>query len=656
MNNLDKLNKVCTILPLLVYLPRFGKVLMVVNSLPIYPSQERVFLSEERYRLLFDANPLPMWLFDAETYRFLEVNEAAIEKYGYSRQEFLQMTILDIRPHEDVERLRKGLQTHQGLHAVGEWRHRLKDGTIIESKITSHLLEWDERRLVLAIAEDVTARKTAEATLNAEREFLRKVIDTSPNLIFVKDWNGKFTLINKTIAEIYGTTPEELIGKGDADFNPKAEEIENFLADDREVMETFREKFIPEEQVTDARSGEAHWWQTIKVPLISSNERQVLGVSTDITERKRAEEKVQRQLSQLAALREIDVAIASSLDLNLTLNVILDRVARLLGIDATDVLLVDPNTQALEYAAGFGFHSPLDNQKVSLRLGEGMAGKVALERRPLIVPDLSEYRDPFTRKPLAKMEGFAAYFGVPLIAKGNVIGVVEAFHRTPLIPDQDWLSFLNALAGQAAIAIDNASLFNSLQRSNAELTQSYDTTLEGWSAALDLRDKETEGHTQRVTDMAVQLSQAMGLSPEEMVHVRRGALLHDIGKMGIPDHILLKPDKLTDEEWETMRKHPTYAYDLLRPIAYLRFALDIPYCHHEKWDGSGYPRGLKGSQIPLAARIFAVVDVYDALTSDRPYRDGWPKAKVLEHIRSQSGTYFDPHVVEVFLAMMTQGR
>lgn len=349
------------------------------------------------------------------------------------------------------------------------------------------------------------------------------------------------------------------------------------------------------------------------------------------------------------------MAITSSLDLNLTLNVILDRVARLLGIDATDVLLVDPDTQALEYAAGFGFRSPLDNQKVSLRLGEGMAGKVALERRPLIVPDLSEYRDLFTRKPLAKMEGFAAYFGVPLIAKGNVIGVLEAFHRTPLNPDQDWLSFLNALAGQAAIAIDNASLFNSLQRSNAELTQSYDTTLEGWSAALDLRDKETEGHTQRVTDMTFQLAQVMGYPPEGLLNIRRGALLHDIGKMGIPDHILLKPDKLTDEEWEIMRKHPTYAYDLLKPIAYLRSALDIPYCHHEKWDGSGYPRGLKDEQIPLAARIFAVVDVYDALISDRPYRAGWPQNKVLEHIRSLSGTHFDPQVVEVFLTMMEQG-
>lgn len=282
-------------------------------------------------------------------------------------------------------------------------------------------------------------------------------------------------------------------------------------------------------------------------------------------------------------------------------------------------------------------------------MGEGMAGKVALERRALNVPNLNEYRDPVIRKPLAKMEGFAAYFGVPLIAKGKVIGVLETFHRSPLDPDQDWLYFLKALAGQAAIAIDSATTFDSLQRSNAELALAYDTTLEGWSAALDLRDKETEGHTQRVTELTVTLVRAMGLPAEELVHIRRGALLHDIGKMGIPDHILLKPGKLSDEEWEIMRKHPTYAYELLKPIAYLRPALEIPYSHHEKWDGTGYPLGLKGEQIPLAARIFAVADVYDALTSDRPYRAGWPKEKVLEHIRSLAGIHFDPQVVQIFL-------
>jgi putative nucleotidyltransferase with HDIG domain len=233
--------------------------------------------------------------------------------------------------------------------------------------------------------------------------------------------------------------------------------------------------------------------------------------------------------------------------------------------------------------------------------------------------------------------------------KEQVKGVLELFQHTELEPNDEWLKFLHALANQAAIAIDNSSLFKDLQESNIELTQAYDATIQGWSRALDLRDKETEGHTQRVTELTIKLGHQFGLSENELVHLRRGALLHDIGKMGVPDAILLKPGSLTDEEWIIMRKHPTFAYEMLSPIHYLQSALDIPYCHHEKWDGTGYPRGLSGDQIPFAARIFAVVDVWDALTSDRPYRAAWPEEKVLDHIRSLVGTHFDPQVAKVCL-------
>jgi putative nucleotidyltransferase with HDIG domain len=186
------------------------------------------------------------------------------------------------------------------------------------------------------------------------------------------------------------------------------------------------------------------------------------------------------------------------------------------------------------------------------------------------------------------------------------------------------------------------------------LILAYDTTLEGWSAALDLRDKETEGHTQRVTKITVKLAESMGFNQEELVQVRRGALLHDIGKMGVPDRILHKPGKLDEEEWKIMRMHPVHAYQMLKEIAYLHEALDIPYCHHEKWDGAGYPRGLKGEEIPLEARIFAVVDIYDALTSDRPYRQSWTREETLSYIRGLSGNHLDPQVVGAFLKMMSK--
>ncbi|MEP7355891.1 MAG: HD-GYP domain-containing protein, partial [Anaerolineales bacterium] len=213
----------------------------------------------------------------------------------------------------------------------------------------------------------------------------------------------------------------------------------------------------------------------------------------------------------------------------------------------------------------------------------------------------------------------------------------------------DWLDFLTALAGQAAIAIDNATLFDNLQRSSTSLAQAYDATIEGWSRALDLRDKDTEGHTRRAADVTVQLAALFGLSAAELAQVRWGALLHDIGKMGVPDAILLKAGPLTAEEWMVMRQHPTLAHEMLAPIHYLRSALDIPYRHHEKWDGSGYPAGLAGDQIPLPARIFTVVDVWDALRSDRPYRAAWPEERVIAHLRSLSGTHFDPNVLAICL-------
>jgi PAS domain S-box-containing protein len=364
-------------------------------------------------------------------------------------------------------------------------------------------------------------------------------------------------------------------------------------------------------------------------------------------------EETTSQLERLQALHIIDLAISSSMDLRMTLTILLEHVKTQLNVDATDVLLLNPSMLTLEYAAGTGFRRRVD-QAAHIRLGESFAGRAALERRAVQANDIAHMNDNPPFAALWAGEQFAAYYGVPLIAKGKVKGVLEVFHRAPFQPGPSWISFLETLAGQAAIAIDNAQLFENLQRSNVDLALAYDATIEGWSRALDLRDKETEGHTQRVTETTERLALVMGLSGGELVHIRRGALLHDIGKMGVPDTILFKPGPLTDAEWVVMRKHPQYAYDMLSPIAYLRPALDIPYCHHEMWDGTGYPRGLKGEQIPLVARIFAVVDVWDALRSDRPYRPAWPEGKVRDHIRSLAGTHFDPRAVEAFWQVVTE--
>ncbi|MDD5367722.1 MAG: GAF domain-containing protein [Anaerolineaceae bacterium] len=362
-------------------------------------------------------------------------------------------------------------------------------------------------------------------------------------------------------------------------------------------------------------------------------------------------EQTQLRLQRLIGLHSIDMAISASLDARLTISMLLDQVTTQLQVDAADVLLLHPELQTLEYAGGRGFNSG-QFQNRSLRLGESLAGQVAVDHKPVSIPDLSNSAaQPSARRIREAGEGFKAYFAAPLIAKGQVKGVLEVFHRSPFFPEAEWYDFLETLATQAAIAVDNADLFDRLQRSNDELSLAYEATIEGWSRALELRDHETHGHSHRVTDLSLHLAHKMNYPGSELLQFRRGVLLHDIGKMGVPDRILLKAGPLTQEEWEVMRRHPNYAYEMLSPIPYLRNSLDVPYAHHERWDGSGYPLGLVGDQIPLSARIFAVVDVWDALTSNRPYRKAWPEAKVREYICSRAGIDFDPSVVAAFIQM-----
>ena len=386
---------------------------------------------------------------------------------------------------------------------------------------------------------------------------------------------------------------------------------------------------------------------------ITMGELRVLNALAEIggssIQRMSLHEQTAKQLERLGALRAIDMAISGSIDLRLSLNIVLEQVVSQLGVDAASVLLMRPGSGRLEFAAGRGFRTPMI-ESTSLRLDQDRAGQAALEKKVIHIEDLTTTGTQFTRRELLASEGFVTYFGIPLIAKGEVKGVMEIFHRSLLPVDMEWLNFLDSLGWQTAIAVDNAMLFEGMQRSNFDLEIAYEATIEGWSKALDLRDKETEGHTQRVTETSLKLAPAMGIREEQLIHMRRGALLHDIGKVGVPDNILLKPGPLTDEEWKIMHMHPQFAHDLLAPISYLQPALDIPYCHHEKWDGTGYPNGLKGDLIPLAARIFAVIDVWDAVTSDRPYRPAWSKSKALDYIRENSGTYFDPQVVEMFLS------
>jgi PAS domain S-box-containing protein len=388
---------------------------------------------------------------------------------------------------------------------------------------------------------------------------------------------------------------------------------------------------------------------------IQEDEIRILAAISDMAanaiHRATLHEQTERRVQRLAALRAVDTAISASLDLRLALNVLLAQLTNQLEVDTASVLLFNPVTQLLEYAAARGFRS-MNITHSRVKIGEGHAGRAALERQRVHIANLTENESAYMQDRSLASEGFVAYYAVPLASKGQLKGILEIFHRSTLFRDPDWIDFLETMAGQAAIAIDNATLFTALQRSNMELALAYDSTLEGWVHALEMREHVPHDHSQSLIEWSVRMARLARKTESEIAAIRRGVLLHDIGKLALPDSILQKKGPLTEDEWEIMRLHPVYAQQLLSPIPYLKDSINIPYCHHERYDGSGYPRRLAGEQIPEEARLFAVIDVWDALRSDRPYRKGWDDNKALEYILVNSGRHFDPKAVEMFQELM----
>ena len=601
--------------------------------------------SEEKYRTLFENVPIGLYRTTPEG-QILEANQVLVEMLGYDDKSSLMAAnskdhYLDPAAREDLLR-----RAEQGESIITtEVQLRRKDDHVIWVQDTNRVTLADDGSIKYLEGNliDISTRKKLEMDML----MTQFTVDHASIAIFWVGRDASIFYVNDAAVQTLGYTRDELLHMKVYDFNPDFPQH----AWEEHWEEIKQKGLLNIESHNRTKCGKVIPVE-VTINYIEYKGREYhCAFARDITSRKRSEEAIRTQLDRLHALHLIDTVISSSLDIDQTTRVILEQALQLLDVDAADILLFDPVMQQLTCAARLGFRTGALEHTL-LAIGEGLAGQVAMKRERTLINDLDQQPQLFGGSSQLHSEGFKTYIGLPLIAKGELKGILEIFDHQSLTPDTNWLQFLDTLAGQAAIAIDNASLYSDLQRKNFELALAYDHTIEGWAKALEMRDFETEGHSQRVTDTCMRLAQAMGIPREDMVHVKRGALLHDIGKMAIPDDILHNPDDLDDEEWRLMKQHPVYAFQWLSEIPYLSKALDIPYCHHERWDGTGYPRGLKGEDIPLSARIFAIVDVWDALMSDRPYRGAWTKKQTLNHIKKQSGKHFDPKVVDKFIEVI----
>lgn len=485
-------------------------------------------------------------------------------------------------------------------------------------------------------------KRAAEQAQRDSETAYRALFEESPVQIMVTRTDGTILDVNTTFCTATGLSRDEILGK-------TAVALGLMSTDDSDEISALlkKNKGMLRQHVTALHSS----LQTISYAQISTQliefkgQPVIIAMIENITQRMLAEKKIMLQLQELHGLREVDTSITTGADLSTSLHIVLRLACSLLEVDSAALLLLHPGeshfqqsfTQGDFFASGKASGLPIN-----------LAWQAINQHKTIILSAADA-----TAPPEMKETGIMVCCAAPVMLNDEIKGVLEVFTRRALNPPEaDWIGFLETLAGQAAIALANTTLLTSLRTKNQELIESYESTIAGWARALEIRDEETHGHSERVLSLAVQVAQALGLSEAEQAHFRRGVLLHDIGKIGIPDSILMKPGPLDPEEWKIMRRHPEFAYRLLKDIPFLEPALDVPYGHHERWDGSGYPRGLKGEEIPLSARIFAVVDVWDALTNDRPYRKAWSVEQTAKYMRENAGIQFDPQIVDLFLSLI----
>lgn len=618
---------------------------------------------EQRFQNILENMNLITIILDLEG-KLTYCNQYLLDLTGYTREEIYGKDWYPIFvPEIESEPIRSKVYEH----AVGQKNYVHGENNIVTKSGEHRLISWSNTPImdnagepigVASIGEDITIKAKAEAEIRRNEALLRSVLDAAPMIIgLIKD--REIIWISDKVEAIVGYPVEAVIGKSPILFyKPEQHRIFGSLMDD--IRKDISETSVSYQRTVWTRKDEIEIDIDLWVAAINPNQWDdgVIVAAIDVSEQVEAEarlsnsfDQIKTLLTRLSALRDIDQAITSPDDSDQTIQQILRLIRETVNLNVVMVSLYDKEKTGLRLVSMDG--EEIVEGNALNHFGENELIREAVRTNQLVSQlSSSDQALDFVKQRLNTETDFSQYAVVPLNVKGETLGILEGLARDTICHGADCRDFLEAMAVQLAIALDNALLSQQREQAFAELQASYEATIQGWALALEMRDKETAGHSERVVNFTMRLAKQMGIDGKDLLHLRRGVLLHDIGKMGIPDRVLLKPGSLTEEEWVIMKQHPVHAFNLLKEIPYLAPALEIPYSHHERWDGSGYPQGLAGEEIPLGARIFAVIDIWDALTDDRPYRAAWSKEKTVQYLKENAGVLVDPRVVKEFLAML----
>jgi len=650
--------------------------------------------SEERYRTIFQSAGVALWEDDytalfaaianlkaegvvdfkaylaehpeflisaAEAIRVLDVNDAAVKLMGAEDKSELLGSLARIfhgPPSQsfvdEIVSFAEGKKQFEHEVSILDLR-----GEPREQWITITLPENEGFDRVLVSTLDITERKRMESALQESQSRLEAIINTAINAIITIDESQCIVLFNPSAEKVFRYTAEQVLGQPLHLLVPERfRNIHEGLVAGYGRTNVSQRSYGMLDHLFGLRSnGEEFPMEAYISQSVVRGKKYYTVILQDVTDRKRAESALRNRATELESLVAVSTSLRASSTVAEMIPIVIREATRVAHAANGSIFLLEQSSGDLVsrgwYSAENDSFTQLDEENaVRHTIYEGVTGYVARTGQIYSTDHMQEDPLPvFLSGEAERLAGITSGLSLPLRAHDSIVGVLHVALREKRLFTETEIRLLTAIAEMAGNALQRASLLEKTLQQAKDLSDAYDNTLAGWARALELRDELTEGHTRRVTALTVKLSQAMGIPSDDLVQIQRGAILHDIGKMGIPDEILLKRGPLSFEEAAVMRRHPQFAFEMLYPIAFLRPALDIPYCHHEKWDGSGYPRGLKGDEIPLAARIFAVADVWDAITSDRPYRGAWPRNKALEYMRSESGKYFDPRVLEVFFSI-----